>query len=286
MREDLPDLVREIVRMGFKLKLITNGLRFEDPAYAAELKAQGLRWIIYQFDGFDPEIYVRLRGQDLLARKLRILNVLAQSGFQICLAAMIVAGVNDHQLGDLIRFGFASPGVRHISLLPASSLGRDEWGLPAEHLHAEDVMSLIAAQTGDKIEKADWLATMRLMDRLHRWTGHIDFKQRVCFYSMPLVGAPDDFIPAIWLTQARRLAKNLRHARYAPFILKNIFAIDGRPMPPGLLYLSIEKMHCAAGIHLGDAAQCNTLYLTRDGLTPTCVYNALYRKVPPACEFF
>jgi uncharacterized radical SAM superfamily Fe-S cluster-containing enzyme len=284
LREDLPHLVREIVRMGFRLKLVTNGLRLEDPAFAAELKAQGLKWIMYQFDGFEREIYVRLRGQDLLERKLRILDTLSRTGFQISLASMIVAGVNDHQVGELIRFGFTAPNVRHITLLPASPIGRDGLGLADEHLHAEDLMDLVAEQTGGRVQRADWLATMRFLGRLHRWTGHVDFQQRVCFFSMPLVGRADDFVPAVWLTQPRRLPGMARFAPQAWYMMKHLFAIDSHEMPQGLLYLCVEKLHSARCLHIGDTAQCHTLYLTPDGLTPMCIYDVLFRGVSPSSE--
>ncbi len=277
LRDDLPTLIREIMGMGFRLKLITNGLRFDDQAYAENLRAAGLEWVIYQFDGFDAEIYRRLRGADLLAKKLRVLDIMGRLGYRICLATMVVAGVNDHQIGDLIRFGLRTKGVHHLALLPASTLGRDDLGLPSGHLQAEDVMDLVNAQTGGRIGRNDWLDTMRWMDRVYRMTRHIDFKQRVCFFSMPLIGSAEDFIPAVWLSQPTKLPKSLRHLPDAAYIVKNLFAIDGQAMPDELLYVSIEKMHGAAGIHLEDAGQCNTLYLTRMGLVPTCIYNAMYR---------
>jgi uncharacterized radical SAM superfamily Fe-S cluster-containing enzyme len=286
LREDLPDLIRAIVKMGFKLKLITNGLRFENPDYAAELKNAGLKWIIYQFDGFEPQIYVKLRGQDLLERKLRILQTMSALDFNICLAVMVVSGVNDHQIGELIRFGFRQPGVRHIALLPASSLGRDNIGLPDSHMHADELMEIIDRQTDGRIKRSDWLDTMRWMDRIYRLTGHIDFKQRVCFFSMPLIGDKDDFTPAAQLIRPSRFLRNMTYLPAAAYVAKNLFSIDKHSMPDNLLYLSIEKMHCTSGLHLEDAAQCNTLYMTRGGYIPTCVYNALYREAPSPCAFF
>ena len=196
---------------------------------------------------------------------------------------MVVAGVNDGQLGELLRFGFRQPAVHHIALLPGSPLGRNTMDLSAEHLHAEDVMELIAAQTDAHITRADWLRTARFMQRVYRVTGNIDYRQRVCFFSMPLVGDADDFIPAVRLTRPWEWPRYAAYLSKAPFILRNFSAIDQGRMPGHFLYLSIEKMYGAGAMHIEDNGQCNTLYLTPDGFVPSCLYNALYRRERPSC---
>ncbi|MCL4233830.1 MAG: radical SAM protein [Deltaproteobacteria bacterium] len=283
LREDLPEMTRRIVDMGFKLKLITNGLRLENRDYAKSLRDAGLEWLILQFDGFRPEIYRTLRGRDLLERKLRIVESVGELGFKTCLAMMVVAGVNDDQIGEMIRYGFRQKGVKHIALLPASSLGRDIMGLGESHLHAEDLMDLIAAQTDGRVVRDDYLTTMRLMKRVHNVTGHIDFKQRSCFFPMPLIGDEHDFVPASRLVTPGGISRHMRYWGKASFIARNLFSIDASEMPDHFLYLSIEKLYGARGIDLQDAGQCNTLYLTREGLTPSCIYNAMYRGSSPSC---
>lgn len=283
LREDLPEMTRRIVDMGFKLKLITNGLRLENRDYAKSLRDAGLEWLILQFDGFRPEIYRTLRGRDLLARKLHIVDLVGELGFKTCLAMMVISGVNDDQIGEMIRFGFRQKGVKHIALLPASSLGRDIMGLGASHLHAEDLMDLIDRQTDGRIGRDDFLTTMRMMKRVHDVTGHIDFKQRSCFFPMPLVGDEHDFVPASRLVQPGGITRHMRYWGKAGFIARNLFSIDTSEMPDHFLYLSIEKLYGARGIDLQDAGQCNTLYLTREGLTPSCIYNAMFRGSSPSC---
>lgn len=283
LRPDLPHLVEKISDMGFRVKLITNGLKLQDRAFAQNLRDHGLEWLILQFDGFNPEAYKKLRGLDLMDRKLKILDQVGELGYKVCLATMIVQGVNDDQLGELVRFSFQHHAVRHLALLPASPMGRNKLGLDDSHLHAEDVIDLLNRQTGGRITRDDFLSTMRVMKGIHRVTGHIDFKQRVCFFSLPLLGDPDDFVPAVRLLRPTEAHKHLRFWSKASFIFSNLFSIDHAEIPEHFLYVSIEKLYGTHGIDLEDAGQCNTLYLTRDGLTPSCIYNAMYRGNSPSC---
>jgi len=278
LREDLPELIRAILGKGFSIKLITNGLRMEDPGYVRDLRAAGLRWVILQFDGFSGEIYRKLRGQDLLARKFRIIENLARADMHICLAIMLVHGVNDHQIGEMIRFGTDHARIHHLAFLPASSLGRDRLDLFVDHLAPEDVIRLMEEQTDRRIRREDFLATMRWMSRIHRVTGHIDFRQRVCFFPLPVLRHGRTFAPAVRLLRPTYLLRHPSAVSRLAFVARHFFHIDRVDLPAELTFVTIEKLYSLANMDLSDAKQCNTLYLTRQGFVPSCMYNSIYRK--------
>lgn len=278
LREDLPEIIRDIAARGFAIKLITNGLRLEDPRYLRVLREAGLRWVILQFDGFSDEIYTQLRGEPLLDRKYRIIENLSGAGLHVCLAIMLVAGVNDHQVGDLIRYGADHPHIHHLAFLPASSVGRDRLNLFLDHLAPEDVMRRMEEQTGGRIRERDFLRTMTLMSRIHRLTGHIDFRQRVCFFPLPIVSNGSRFIPAVRLLSPAHLLRHPGDLGRIAFLARNFFRIDRVDLPPELTFVTIEKLYNTANLDLSDAKQCNTLYLTPRGFIPSCMYNAIYRK--------
>jgi len=278
LRPDLPEIIRGILARGFSIKLISNGLRMEDPAYVRVLKEAGLKWVILQFDGFSDTIYETLRGQKLLERKLRIIENLRRADISICLAVMLVQGVNDHQIADMIRFGADHSHIHHLAFLPASSIGRDKFNLYPDHLSAEDVIRRMEAQTGQRIRERDFLDTMRLMSRIHRLTGHIDFRQRVCFFPLPILGNGSNYVPAVRLLRPAYL---LRHPGAFPrlfFLVRHFFHVDRVDLPAEITFVTIEKLYNVANLDLSDAKQCNTLYLTRKGFIPSCMYNSIYRR--------
>ena len=70
-------------------------------------------------------MYRALRGRPLLAEKLRAVERCAEAGLAVVLVPTIVPGVNDHELGDLVRLAVAWPGVvRGLHLQPISYFGR------------------------------------------------------------------------------------------------------------------------------------------------------------------
>ncbi len=78
-----------------------------------------------QFDGFEASTYEALRGRsDLLDTKLAALANLEAAGARVVLVATIVKGVNDHEIGAVVRFGAEHPAVRAVSLQPQFGEGR------------------------------------------------------------------------------------------------------------------------------------------------------------------
>ena len=127
LRDDLPELVRFAKEAGCSyVQLNTNGIRLaEDPAYAKALAEAGLDIVFLQFDGTNEDIYRYLRGNPLLEVKKRAIAVCSQLRLGVTLVPTVVPGINDGNLGDLIRFAMAQvPAVRGIHFQPVSYFGR------------------------------------------------------------------------------------------------------------------------------------------------------------------
>jgi len=85
------------------LCLTTNGALLAEQAPA--LAAAGLKRINVSVDSLDPATYSRMTGRDDLARVLDGLEVAARSGLTpIKINTVVVRGVNDHNLLDLVEF--------------------------------------------------------------------------------------------------------------------------------------------------------------------------------------
>ncbi|MCW4002866.1 MAG: radical SAM protein [Candidatus Bathyarchaeota archaeon] len=161
IRNELFDFVRKAKEIGFKhVEVNTNGVRLaSDPEYAKKLKAAGVSTIYLQFDGLTPDVYKFIRGLDLLETKMKAIENLRQAGYNsIVLVVTLVKGVNDHQLGDIIRFAAKNFDViRCVNVQPVSLCGR----LPQQErekmrITITDFMRLVEEQTSGEIKVSDF----------------------------------------------------------------------------------------------------------------------------------
>lgn len=138
--------------------LNTNGKRIaQDDAFLDEL-AELRPSIYFQFDGFDPETLRTLRGEpDLLDQKLRALDRLAEAGCDVILVPAIEAGVNEHEVGRIVRFALEHPAVRGINFQPAFRAGRFGSHDPLRRLTNPDIVRLIEVQTAGQFVAGDFV---------------------------------------------------------------------------------------------------------------------------------
>ena len=158
VREDLPEVIAAARAAGFIfVQLNTNGLRLAaEEGYAEQLRAAGLVSVFLQFDGVTDETYRALRGRPLAEEKLRVLGRCAEAGLAVVLVPTVVPGINQHELGSLVRLAAEWPGVvRGLHLQPVSYFGRYP-GSPAPRLTLPEALSLLEKQTGGEVRAADF----------------------------------------------------------------------------------------------------------------------------------
>lgn len=129
MRDDLPELTRFAKGAGCSyVQLNTNGIRLaQDPQYVKSLALAGLDIVFLQFDGTTDHIYQKLRGQRLLNIKMEAIKNCSDAGIGVTLVPTVVKGVNDQDLGNMIRLAQKlAPAVRGIHFQPVSYFGRYE----------------------------------------------------------------------------------------------------------------------------------------------------------------
>jgi 7,8-dihydro-6-hydroxymethylpterin dimethyltransferase len=98
------DVLRMARDMGFShLQIATNGLKFTDLEFAQQAKEAGLHTLYLQFDGVCDDIYRRTRGRSLWEQKLQAIENVRKANLKIVFVPTIVKGLNDHQIGDIIR---------------------------------------------------------------------------------------------------------------------------------------------------------------------------------------
>jgi uncharacterized radical SAM superfamily Fe-S cluster-containing enzyme len=112
----------------FCVQCATNGIKFaQDPAFARAAKEAGLRIAYLQFDGVGEEANAHRKVGNLYEVKLRAIENLHAAGIDVVLVVTVVRGVNDDQVGEVVRFAIEhADKITVVSFQPVSFTGRDE----------------------------------------------------------------------------------------------------------------------------------------------------------------
>lgn len=127
LRDDLPEIVAAAVSLGFRfVQLNTNGIRLgSDVSFTEKLKRAGLASVFLQFDGTTDDIHLTMRGRPLHDAKRAAIDTCKENEIGVVLVPTVVPGVNDHALGDIVRFALRHlPTVRGTHFQPVSYFGR------------------------------------------------------------------------------------------------------------------------------------------------------------------
>lgn len=144
------------------VNLNTNGIRLAtDKRFVTALAERngknGKPVNIYlQFDGFDERTHREIRGKDLRQRKQRALDNCAEAGLTVTLVAAVERGLNEHEVGDIVRFGIDHPAVRSVAFQPVTHSGRHVEFDPLTRLTNPDVIRFIVEQCPDWFRKDDF----------------------------------------------------------------------------------------------------------------------------------
>ena len=103
--------------------LNTNGIRLARDLRFAEALGRLQPHIYLQFDGFDVETHLAIRAKDLRRDKERALEHCAVQGIGVTLVAAVEKGLNEHELGEIVRFGVSHPAVHAVAFQPVTHSG-------------------------------------------------------------------------------------------------------------------------------------------------------------------
>ena len=166
------DILRAAKQRGFShLQIATNGLRFAgEPDFAKRCEDAGLHDIYLQFDGLTDDVYKKTRGQALMAEKMKAIEAIMATDMKIVLVPTIVRGLNDHQVGDIVRFALERiETIAGISFQPVAFTGRiSTEERMAQRYTLTDLAHDVSRQTGITKPYEDWypLACVQPFTRL------------------------------------------------------------------------------------------------------------------------
>lgn len=319
IREDLPDLVKAAKDAGFRhIEVNTNGIRLAKSVdYCRTLGEAGVSTIYLQFDGLTSDVYKFTRGVDLLETKMKAIENCRQAGLHsLVLVVTLVKGVNDHQLGDIIRFAVDNFDViRCINVQPVSLCGR----LPEEErakmrITIPDFMRLCEEQTEGKIKTNDFYPVPTVVP-IAQAIGAIKHKRYVEFTAHPHCGMAtylfienEEMIPITHYGNVDRFVKTmekvyaeaqkehetrakmhlvgaLRHAKFGllrkhllPILRKGSYEALGDLQRKTILLSSMHFMD-PYNFDLERVQSCCIHYAVPDGrIIPFCTMNSIHRQ--------
>nr|WP_292843751.1 radical SAM protein [Methanobrevibacter sp.] len=155
VRKDIIELIEMAKEEGFThVQIATNGIRIaKRDNLAKELKDAGLNTVYLSFEGVTPEPYIENKGRNLLPDKLQAIENCRKAGLGVVLVPTLVKGVNDDQVGEIIKFAFDNNDIIYgVNFQPVSFSGRT----PAEHVEEQritipDFVKIIEDETDGQV---------------------------------------------------------------------------------------------------------------------------------------
>jgi len=190
VRKDIVKLIKLAKEEGFKhTQIATNGLRLANSELAKDLKEVELNTVYLQFDGVTEEPYLKIRNKNLLGTKLKAIENCRKVDLGIVLVPTIVKGINDHQIGDIIRFAVENIDIiRGVNFQPVSFAGRtpsDE--VKKRRITIPDFENLVKKQTNSKIKVDDFHPASSVFP-ISEFIESIESRKQVTFTCHPHCG--------------------------------------------------------------------------------------------------
>ncbi len=149
-------LARNVVRVLVN----TNGIRIaQDAALVAFFEKHRQRVEVYlQFDGFRRETHRHHRGADLRRVKDEAIRRLSAAGVFTTLTMTAALGVNDDEIGDVMKLALETPFVGGVTVQPQFGSGRSSAIDPLDRLTHTGVLARLEKQTGGVVTWRDLTA--------------------------------------------------------------------------------------------------------------------------------
>jgi hypothetical protein len=146
--------------MGFwHIQVATNGKNFSNYEFAKKAKDSGLHTLYLQFDGVTDDVQFKTRAERIVDIKRKVVENCRKTGLRIVLVPTLIKGVNDHQVGDIVRFAIENVDViTGISFQPVCFTGRINERNRLEKRYTMTHLALdVEKQTGLVPARGGWL---------------------------------------------------------------------------------------------------------------------------------
>ena len=143
LRNDLPELIRDIRAKGHHPVIVSNGLKLADRDYVRSLKAAGLQiGYLSMNGGFDDDLYDTIDEMRCADRKRRAFENLRAEHIFTSVGMILVRGVNEHAVAPLLAASVKSRNVREFHLRSVGAMGRH---MPTQPLSIAEMRAVFAS---------------------------------------------------------------------------------------------------------------------------------------------
>lgn len=160
LRRDLIQIIEMLSAKPItRIMLNTNGRRIaRDNRFITELKAFNKKLEVYlQLDGLSSSAHLHLRGEDLTEEKKQIISRLQEAGIFFTMVVTVKKGVNDTELGDILRLALDTPRCSGIAYQPVFGSGRGSGIDPVDRVTPTGVVRRLSEQVPDIIKAEDFI---------------------------------------------------------------------------------------------------------------------------------
>lgn len=153
LREDLPEIIKEISRLGHRPMLITNGLKLSNLSYCQRLKDAGLEYAQISLNGYnDDQIYQVIDKMKCAESKMNAVKNCEQVGIGISISAIIVKGLNGHLVNEILDFAKTLKKPIRVNFRNVGDLGRN-MSKQISNYSYEDLIHMISDYTQFSIDE-------------------------------------------------------------------------------------------------------------------------------------
>ncbi len=270
------DVIKEAKKLGFaQIQCASNGIEFAKSLdFCKAVAAAGLNTIYLSFDGTTNEPYIQARNRKMLHIKQQVIDNLRKVEHHpsVVLVPTLVKGVNDHQIGDILKFAFDNSdiilGVNYQPVAFTGRITREE--LEKGRFTLTDLTRCMEEQTG-YIKPDDWYP-VPVVAPVSNFVSAVMQHNYVTFTAHPhcglatylLRGKEGDIVPITRFVDVERFLTGLD--KYAVKAEKSKFkkwqafkvlmllnkCVDSKKMPTGMSKKSLVKLMKAL---LGDGSK-------------------------------
>jgi hypothetical protein len=307
---------RELIELSIrpeilKVSVSTNGITLAEDDSLLEYLQEKDVVISLQLDGFNDEVYQKLRGQTLLDTKMRLLEKLKKNNVKMSITYTLARGINEAEVKDVLNYFFENENVIGLVFQPIAyeGRGREFKHNPSDRITILDTIRLIEKSSRGRLKVKDFVPLPCSYPSCFALThllklGDKDFIpiSRLVNLEIYLDIIKNRTIPGLEQESFQKIKDNayklyssagmiLRSQKVLRVIKELIsdFSVfkKGCCSPQEALKIG-EKRVKTISIHsfmdketfdLTRAMKCCSQYPLSDGrLIPCCVYNVLYRK--------
>jgi len=289
------DMLAAAKARGISLVMLnTNGIRLaRDPRFAPALAELGVH-VYLQFDGFDDATHLAIRGRRLQEIKRAALDRCAATGVGVSLAAAVERGINEHEVGAVVRFGVEHAAVNGVFFQPVTHTGRHPAFDPLDRLTNVEVIRAVCEQLPEWFREADFIAvpccsptcrsaTYALYDgedlvplpRLVDVDRYLEFVTNRAVPDVEVAAALDGLFSASAAGGTERTAERLECVACGVALPPELQKVAAR----GFMIVA-QDFQDAWTLDVGKLRKCCVSEIVPDGrLIPFCAYNAVgYRE--------